>query len=370
MICRSPRSMALLLAAGFVASCSEEPATKAPIVQPVKAVKVGDASAFQKRWFPGRAKATNEVELSFRVAGTIVALPIDVGDKVKKGDLIAGLDPATFKAQVARHRAGVERSEADHENARLQLERQVTLFKQGWRAKAAVDIHTAKEKTAAANIAASKAALEKASLDLSYTTLQAPFPGIVVSKYLENFQDVRAKQAVARLVDASKVEMVISIPENLISQSSQVRDIVVVFDAFPDIRVPAEIKEVGTEASETTRTFPVTLIMDQPKGAQILPGMAGKATAGRIVGLEEAGKTVTIPTSALLAAEGGKSAVWVVDEVSMTVSQRPVTTGTLDANGIRVTQGLKPGEWVVTAGVNSLDPGQKVSLLQKSLLQQ
>ena len=365
MISKSFRVVALLISAGLSASCSEEPATKAPIVRPVKAIKVGDASAFQKRWFPGRAKATDEVELSFRVAGTLRALPINIGDKVKEGGLIAGLDPATFKAQVDRNRAELARSEADHENAKLQLDRQVNLLEKGWVSQAAVDRYTAREKAAVANIDGSKAALEKAELDLSYTTLSAPFSGIVVSKYVENFQDVRAKQPIARVVNASKIEMVINIPENLISQSSQVRDIVVVFDALPDIKVPAEIKEVGTEASETTRTFPVTLIMDQPKGAEILPGMAGKATAGRIVGLEEAGKSVIIPPTALLALEAGKSAVWVIDEASMTVGQRAVTTGSLDRLGIRVTQGLKPGEWVVTAGVNSLGPGQKVSLPQQ-----
>lgn len=352
--------MALLLA-----SCSEEQVTKAEIVRPVKALKIADASGFQKRFWPGRAKATDEVELSFRVAGTLLQLPINVGDKIEEGGLVAGLDKATFKAQVDRRSAEVAKAEADAENAKLQLDRQLELVKKGWVAQARVDSYVANEKGAVATIKASKAALDKAELDLQYTTLKAPFSGIVVAKYVDNFQDVRAKQPIARLVNASKVEMVINIPENLISLSSRVRDIVVVFDAFPDVKVPAEIKEVGTEASQTTRTFPVTLIMDQPKGVEILPGMAGKASAGRYIGFEEAGKTVTVPPSALLAAEGGKSVVWVIEEGTMTVSQRPVKTGVLNAQGMRISEGLKPGEWVVTAGVYSLKPGQKVSILKE-----
>ena len=141
-----------------------------------------------------------------------------------------------------------------------------------------------------------------------------------MAKYIDNFQDVRAKQPITRLVNASRVEMVINIPENLISLSSQVRDIVVAFDAFPDLKIPAQVKEIGTEASQTTRTYPVTLIMDQPKDGEILPGMAGRANAGRIVGLEDVGKTVIVPPSALLAAEGGKSAVWVMETQ---LSRRP-----------------------------------------------
>ncbi len=345
-------------------SCSEEQVTKAPIVRPVKALKVSDASAFKKRAFPGRAKATDEVELSFRVAGTLVQLPINVGDKIEEGGLVSRIDPATFKTQVDRRRAEVEKAEADAENIKLQLDRQLKLLEKGWVSQARVDRFVASDKGAVANIKAIKAALDKAELDLKYTTLNAPFSGIVVAKYIDNFQDVRAKQPIARLVNASKIEMVINIPENLISVASQVRDIVVVFDAFPDLKVPAEIKEVGTEASQTTRTFPVTLIMDQPKGGKILPGMAGRASAGRIISLDKVGNTVIVPPSALLAAEGGKSAVWVIDESAKTVSQRPVKTGALVAQGMRISEGLKPGEWVVTAGVNSLKPGQKVNILK------
>ena len=92
---------------------------------------------------------------------------------------------------------------------------------------------------------------------------------------MENFEDVQNKQAILRLLDDSKIEMIIDIPEHLIINAAYVKDAFVVFDAFPGREIAATIKEIGTEASSTTRTYPVTLIMDQPEDIRILPGMTG-----------------------------------------------------------------------------------------------
>ena len=89
---------------------------------------------------------------------------------------------------------------------------------------------------------------------------------------------MREKQPIVRLVDSSRIEMVVDVPETLISYARLVGDVEVIFDPFPDLVIPAKIKEIGSKPTETTRTYPVTLIMDQPEGVVILPGMAGKAS--------------------------------------------------------------------------------------------
>lgn len=349
---------------GALSACEEKQSkSEAPVIRPVKAVKISDASELGKRWLPGRAKATKEVELSFRVSGTLLELPVNVGDKLDKGGLIARLDPATYQSEVDRISADLQRAQASAKNATLQLERQITLFEKGHVAEAAVDKYEAKQSETKADVASRQAALKKAQLDLSYTTLKAPFGGIIVAKYVENFQDVRAKQRVARLLDPSKLEMIVNVPENLISLVNQVLEAQVVFDAFPEVKLTATIKEIGTEASQTTRTYPVTLIMDQPEGAQILPGMAGKASATKVT-RDDREQAVIVPPAALFSPAEGKSAVWLIDRSSMTVSKREVQVGDLSSTGIRITSGLKAGEWVVTAGVNSLKEGQKVRILE------
>ena len=136
------------------------------------------------------------------------------------------------------------------------------------------------------------------------------------------------------------------------------------FLCFPDIEIPAEIKEIGTEASATTRTYPVTLIMDQPDGATILPGMAGKASGDGSAG--DQGASLSVPVAATFTPDDGAGTfVWVVDPSTKQVTRRPVTTGEVTEFGITVSDGLEDGEWVVTAGVSYLKDDQEVRLLEE-----
>ena len=140
------------------------------------------------------------------------------------------------------------------------------------------------------------------------------------------------------------------------------------FDPFPDIEIPAQIKEIGTEASATTRTYPVTIIMDQPEGIKILPGMAGKASGTPPEGTDSRTFGIEIPVMAVFTdAASDNTFVWVIDETSSTVNKRKVEVGKLAARGIRILSGLNEGEWIASAGVHYLFEGQKVKLQQSTL---
>ena len=357
--------ISLLMVAGL-AGCDEEQVPEKTVVRPVRAMKVNDTAAFQRRTFSGQAKATKELDLAFNVSGPLVEFPANVGDEVKKGDLLARIDPAPFNAEVKRAQATLNRAAATRKNAQLQRDRDKTLFDKGHVAKARLDQTEAKLSETIADVGAADAVLGRARLDLQYTYLRAPFTGIVVQTYVENFENVQVKQPVIRLVDASRIEMIVNIPENLISLMPRVHDVVVAFDAFPDLEVLARIKEIGTEASETTRTYPVTLIMEQPAGAKILPGMAGKAYGKSPIASVENGAGLEIPVSAVLTgAADEKTYVWVIDESTLAVQKRAVTPGPFTDRGITITGGLEPGEWIATAGVNYLKDGQKVRILEQ-----
>ena len=357
---------AFVLPAMLLAACEEEVQTEAEIIRPVKAIKVGDINALRERWLPGQAKATREVELSFRVSGPIVEFPVKIGDTVVEGDVLAKMDPATYTAEADGAKANLSRAQATLRNAELELDRNQKLLKKGHVAQARVDQVLASTGEARADVAAAKAALDKAQLDLKYTTLRAPFEGTIVATYAENFEDVRAQRPVLRLLDDSRIDMVVRVPESVISIVPTVTDIVVVFDAFPDRMIPAEIKEIGTEASQTTRTYPITLTMAQPDDVKILPGMAGKVT-GKSSAPEITGRTGHIvPVAAVftpLDAEG--TFVWVIDEAAGSVTRRAVKTGEMTNVGIRIADGLGSGEWIATAGVNFLRDGQKVRILEE-----
>jgi RND family efflux transporter MFP subunit len=361
-------SIALLLLAGMsLMGCGDKQVAQKETVRPVRAVRIGDTSQLTDRTFPGQAKATQEVDLSFRVAGPLITRPVNIGDLVKTGDIVARIDPRDFEVNLRSVQAQLKDAEATLKRAEADFQRSRSIFEEdpGAISKTAVDRAEETRDRSLANVDALTASVTAAEDALSYTYLRAPFDGRVVATYVENFEDVRAKQAIVRILDSSKIEMVISIPESLISFTPGVRDIEVTFDAFPDKPFPAVIKEIGAEASQTTRTYPVTLIMDQRDDVTILPGMAGRAS-GRPPDEYYGTEALEVPVSAVFSPEDdGKTYVWVIDDASKTVSSREVATTQLTDRGIRIASGLEAGEWIATAGVNYLEEGQQVSLLQE-----
>lgn len=361
-----------LLAALIFFGCQEEIPPK-DITRMVRAVQVRDPAEFAQRWFPGQAKATQEVDLSFRVAGPLIERPVNVGDKMSKGQLMARIDPRDFEVDLRNVQGQLERSKAELQRAEADYERVIRIQKQdpGAVSQAMIDRNYQLVASTKAEIRSLQAAVASARDRLSYTFLKAPFDGIVTATYVENFQDVKAKQPIVRLIDHSQIEMIISIPEDLIHNADYLqaagRVFIVNFDPFPDLKIEAEIKEIGKEASRTTRTYPVTLIMDQPEDIKILPGMAGKAKRGIAVPDMKGQSDIIIPETALFSpGDSDTSYVWVIDDQAKTVSKRKVTTGTLLDSGVGITDGLKPGEWIATAGVHYLKEGQQVRILAQT----
>jgi len=408
---RRPAAGIVLLVAPLLVGCGKTPESSQP-VRPVRAIRVGDIEAISGRKWPGRAKAADEVNLSFRVSGPLVSLPIDVGQEVKKGDVLAEIDPRDFEValdsatgdlqraqatlegmkvarpeEITKAQAELDRANAAYAKAYNDLMRNKPLVasgaiteqqlvryeKEAQRTYQEVRVATQtlqiakagarKEDIAAkeAEIRTLAAAVDAAQDQVNYTRLVAPFDGRITARFVDNFQTVQAKEPIARLIDAQKIQMVVNIPEHLISLVPYVTDVVCEFQALPGVQVPATIKEVGTEASATTRTYPITLAMEQPPGAQILAGMAGTAS-GRVKLPENvAEEGYDIPETAIWENDQNQPMVWLVDTADNTVHAHRVTVSEPTARGIRVT-GLKKEQVVVTAGVHYLSEEQKVSL--------
>jgi RND family efflux transporter MFP subunit len=359
--------LAALSAMLIVSGCDDESDDTAQQAEPeprlVRAIKIGATVILGQRQFTGRARAARETDLAFRVSGRLLKREVDVGDIVSEGDVIARLHPSTFIADVTRLEADLAAAEADADAKHQQYGRVMGLVESGTYSEARGDQARGVRDASAALVDSASSALERIRLDLSFTVLTAPFSGRIVSVYAEDFEEVRAQQNIARLLDTTQIEMVVNIPESLISLVPQVESTTVIFDVFPDVELVATIKEIGAEASQTTRTYPVTMIMEQPESVLILPGMSGTAQAREIrSGLPESG--IVIPPSAVRASGTGDEGftVWVVDPGSGSVVLREVETGRVLWSGIQIENGLSEGEWVVTAGVNSLVEGQKVRL--------
>lgn len=166
-----------------------------------------------------------------------------------------------------------------------------------------------------------------------------------------------------RLLDPSSIEFVINVPESLIGYAPYGETVLVTFDALPGVEITARVSKLGREASQATRTYPVTLVMEQPEGAEILPGMAGTAVVSSQLPEEARQVGIEIPAPAVFSGEDpAKSYVWIIDETSKTLQRREVTVGRLGSQGILIRSGLAPGEWVVVRGANSVREGQQVRI--------
>lgn len=363
--------LAILILSTLTACSETEPEKE--VIRPVRAVKVGDMGRFQRRGFPGRAQATQEIDLAFRVGGPLITRPVNVGDQVQEDEVVARIDPRDFEVNLRNVRAQLAEAEAALERAASDYRRQLSIFKTdpGATSETAVDRAREGQDRAAANVDALKASVATAQDQLDDTDLQAPFDGTVVATYVENFQNVRQKQPVVRILDTSHIEMVINIPESMISMASSVQTALLQFDAFPGREFEGRIKEIGTEASQTTRTFPVTLIMEQPEDVKILPGMAGTARAGETdLTDEQQRRGLGVPVGAVFTPDTEtQSFVWIVEPTEGdlgVLERRAVKTGDMTRLGVLITDGLSAGELVVTAGVHSVREGQTVRILNEN----
>jgi len=183
--------------------------------------------------------------------------------------------------------------------------------------------------------------------------------------FVENFQSVVAKRPVMRLLDTSRIEMDVSVPEGLIGLVPYVRSISVTFSSLPGVEVAATISKVGSEASLTTRTYPVTIVMDQPEGAKIQPGMAGRASVIGELPPEWFKVGVEVPAGAVFSPNDSgpeEAFVWIIDTATSTVSSRPVKILSVGDRGLMI-RGVEAGERIVTAGANVITEGQQVRVM-------
>lgn len=330
----------------LLAACARpEPEPKA--VRMLRTIEVGSTTDIRNGQLPGRARSADEVDLSFDVSGTLSERPVSIGSMVEEGELIARLDPRDFQANLRS-------AEADARIAKRNFDRGAELLESSFISEAEYDRLEAQVDITQAN-------LDLARKALTDSEIYAPFRGVIASLEVENFQSVRAKQPIARLLGVDMIEMVINVSESQMANLPLIEKLEVEFDAFPGLRLPAEITEVGSEASLTTRTFPITLSMKQPEENKILAGMAGTAYATGTTAPDEATGYI-IPVGALFGEDAGNvSKVWVVGPDN-TVQSRQVTVGRITTAGVQITEGLKAGERVATAGVHTLSEGQEVTV--------
>lgn len=356
IFCRNSASpfLILLVLLFLTAACGkEEKEATREFVPAVKIMTVQAGPTMLSVSFPGKVRAAKRSELSFKVSGPIAELPVEEGQLVQKGDLVARILPRDF--EVAMDEAKAREIEAEK-----QYRRYKELYAKKQVSKADFDRYKASRDVA-------RAKLEDAANALDDTFLRAPFDGVIARRYVENFEKVQAKQPIANLQYIDRLEILVNVPELTMARfkEGEKNRTTVEFDSVPGKQYDLTVKEFSTEADPATQTYQVVLEMDQPEEANILPGMTAKVTA--TAGDVRSGSTaIVIPAIAVLNDAENRSYVWVLDMGSKTVHKTQVQVGSLaGSNNIIVEEGLQGDETIVVAGVTKLRDGMKVRPWEK-----
>ncbi|MGF1700735.1 efflux RND transporter periplasmic adaptor subunit [Photobacterium makurazakiensis] len=345
--------------ASILSGCDKAEVEPRTIVAPVAVSEVKISTRAPQLTFPAVAAAANKSSLSFRVQGEVSFIGVRPGDRVKKGQLLARLDPIDYKLEVDDAQAKFNVSDS-------QYRRSAKLVKQGFLPQAQFDELKAQRRIA-------KARLDLAKLNLTFTELKAPFDGVISRVPIEQFENVQVGQMMMNLHLADQVDIIIQAPDMIYSQSTAVE----VEASQPGAKIiledgseyQARLKEFTTEPDPKLGSFLVTLTMPMPKDRFILDGMAVEVKADaqklKIYKQDEA----VIPLEAIFNGDGDplemdNKFVWVVS-TDNTVTKRKVVTDKVVPEGVRLLDGLEPGERIVVEGVNRLRDGQSVIIVDK-----
>lgn len=408
------RLIALVTSFVIVVSAASAPAQDS--IRPAKVFTVVEAESQVRRSYPALVLPSQEVELSFRVGGRVIQLPIRAAMDIEAGDMVAELDLRDFESQIAQLEsqrdqalaqltalrsgarseeiaaleAGVEAAQAQVDQAQEQAERTRQLVERGVVASARQEqddaalrvalaqLQSAQEQLAigraggrAEDIAAAEAALRGVNAQLKVArdnlddaTLTAPFTGIVARRHIENFTLIQPGQSIILLQALETLHLIFDVPgpdvtalttggqENITAQ--------VMFDALPDAAFDAEIVEFSVQADTASQTYRGRAAVPHPDDSTILPGMVGRV----IITAPGFSRSIMIPLTAVASSPEGKPFVWIVDTEGL-VSKRDVTIGEASGDMVAALEGLSGGDVIVSAGVSQILEGMKVRPITK-----
>ena len=351
-----PLGRASFLFSLTLAACGETEQLQQEILRPVRVVTVAELASGESISLSGVIRAEKEVDLAFRIGGRLLERLPNVGDQVQTGQAVARLDPEDETNAFKTAQSNLVAAEAQLIEAESNYERQAKLLKDGWTTRQRYDNVRQVLQTARSQVDSARAQLEIARRRLDDTELVADVSGAVVRVGAEPGEVVAAGQRILRIAREDGRDAVFDVPADMLARVPRIATIEVGLTTQPNATARGRVREVSPQADPETGTFRVRVGLEDPPTEMRL----GSIVTGRTVIPRRGG--VVIPSSALTRTQG-KPAVWVVDPAASTVSSRPVEIMQHQQSEVVVEAGLTSGDVVVTAGVQSLRPGQRVRLL-------
>lgn len=348
--------LGLALAVMALAACGDTQMAPVP-PRPVLVVQPTGGPDLAIDAFAGEVRARHENPLAFRIGGNLVRRLVDVGDHVRRGQLLAELDPGDQRLQAGAAQAQSAAAEAALVRARADLARYKALADQQLVSRSTYDAQVAAYKAAEGQARAARAQAGVAGNQAGYTQLQAPRDGVIAARMAEAGQTVAAGQPIYTLAGDAGREVQIALPEARIREFQVGQPASVEIWGRTGERLPARIREIAPAADPQLRTYATRVALEGEAAAAIELGRSAR------VYLQQAGPAAAlrIPLSALQRDPAGGAAVWVVTPGTRVLRKVPVRIGALGAESVPVLSGLAASDWIVAAGGHLLREGQVVA---------
>ena len=355
----------LLLFILSASACKEETPPPVERIRTVKTVVVAELATGQLRKFPGTVKPVNTSSISFEVGGLVQKVRVDIGNKVKKGELLAVLDKKPFELNVESARAALSRARARFDEKKSAYERETRIQAQdaGATSQKAVDQALSAYESTRQDVSYNQAQLDLANRDLEKTELRAPFDAVVSVRNVEPFEEVKRGKLVLELFVEGAMEVEIKVPENLIGNVSVGLQGRLRLPNRPDKVYQAVVSDVGSAATNAN-AFPVKANIRNADGF-VRPGMTAELSL--VFPRKNREPTYLVPVHALAPGEGNEGwSIFLFDSKTSTVHRTAVEGKGAVGNQAVIRKGIAPGDVVVVAGVSFLRDGQKVKLVNPS----
>ena len=356
----------------------EEKAPEETVLRPVKYGKVQPAGNVQKEVFSGTAQSSKSANLSFKISGNLRTLNVKIGDKVRKGQLIATVDKTDYNVQYQQSVANLKNVETQIKSANTQLvnakatyERIEKLYENNSvslseyeQAKSAYETAQSSYTAAQAQANATEKQVEAAQNQVNYATLVAPFTGVVTMVNVEENELVASGTPIATISSIGEPEISVGIPEVFISKIKPQQNVQINFAALSNKQFSGKVYEVGYSSSGGS-TYPVTVKINNPTD-DIRPGMAAEVTFNFADEKHPTSSALSVPITAVGEDTAGHF-VFILKKADnhYLAQKQTIEIGKLMETGFILKSGLGEGELVATAGLSSLLDGMKVKLLEQ-----
>jgi RND family efflux transporter MFP subunit len=347
-------AVSAVTAALVLSGCSRQEAVQEP-VRSVKVLTVGGSDLNLQGEYSAEVRTRVESRLGFRVGGKLVQRQAEVGQRVSAGQALAQIDAQDYQLGAQAAVAQVAAAQTQRDLAGSDFKRYESLKAQNFISGAELERRETTLKAAEAALTQAKAQAQAQTNQAAYTRLSATAQGVVTAVEAEIGQVVSAGQPVVRLAHDGPRDAVFSVSEQAVLAFKVGQEMQAQLGSTGQ-SLKGRVREVGASADPVTRTYLVKLALE--KAEQWPLGATVNVQAGHLPGSQAA--AIKLPTSALRQ-DGAATAVWVLDEASMTVRSQAVQIGPIDGNLVVIASGLKAGQKVVSAGVHVLTAGQKVS---------